>query len=90
VRDHRHESLASSFRSSKQWHPFNSIAFSRRNSGNDESATGTAVMRNRKRIRVIISDYSADTARWSVIHMVSLPVSHGAGNSFDKMLSSTD
>jgi len=49
--------------------------------------TGTAVMRNRKRIRVIISD-CADTARWSVIHMVSLPVSHDAGNSFDKMLSS--
>jgi len=53
-------------------------------------ATSTAAMRNRKRIRVIISDYCADTARWSVIHMVSLPVSHNAGNSFDKMLSSTD
>lgn len=40
-----------------------SIASSRRGSGIDESDR-RGVVRNRKRIRVIISDYCADTARW--------------------------
>lgn len=45
-------------------------------------------MRNRKPIRVIISDYRADTARWrcNTYGIVSLPMNHGVWNSFDKML----